>query len=104
MGSGPYTVDYVVRGESVAMKRNPNFQALPGIPAPTVERVFLHYVESASTRELSLESGQADTTTYNPSNRLDVIRRMQTNGVVHIEFVPPLNLFSWNFNRQIALG
>src|SRR6266480_1522480 len=102
MGSGPYTVDYVVPGESVAMKRNPNFQALPGIPAPTVERVFLQYVESPSTRELSLESGQADITTYNPSNRFDVMRRMQTDGLVHIPFVPPLNLFWWNFNMEIA--
>ena len=102
MGSGPYTVDYVVPGESVAMKRNPNFQPLPGIPAPTVERVFLQYVESPSTRELSLESGQADITTYNPSNRFDVMRRMQTDGLVHIEFVPTLNLFWWNFNMEIA--
>ena len=102
MGSGPYAVDYVVPGESVALKRNPNFQALPGIPAPTVERVFLQYVESASTRELSLESGQADITTYNPSNRFDVMRRMQTDGLVHIEFVPTLNLFWWNFNMEIA--
>src|SRR5204863_451757 len=102
MGSGPYTVDYVVPGESVAMKRNSNFQPLPGIPAPTVERVFLQYVESPSTRELSLESGQADITTYNPSNRFDVMRRMQTDGLVHIEFVPTLNLFWWNFNMEIA--
>ncbi len=102
MGSGPFVVDYVVPGEAVAMKRNPNFQPVTGIPAPTVERVFLQYVESASTRELSLESGQADITTYNPSNRFDVMQRLQTAGLVHIEFVATLNLFWWNFNMEIA--
>jgi ABC-type transport system substrate-binding protein len=102
MGSGPYTVDYVVPGESVALKRNPNFQAVPGIPAPTVDRVFLQYVESPSTRELSLESGQADITTYNPSNRFDVMQRLQTAGLVHIEFIATLNMFWWNFNMEIA--
>src|SRR2546426_3239610 len=102
MGSGPFVVDYVVPGEAVAMKRNPNFQAVAGIPAPTVERVFLQYVESASTRELSLESGQADITTYNPTNRFDIMERLQTAGLVHIEFVATLNLFWWNFNMEIA--
>src|SRR5437016_8539804 len=102
IGSGPFVVDYVVPGEAVAMKRNPNFQAVAGIPAPTVERVFLQYVESASTRELSLESGQADIPTYNPSNRFDVLERLQTAGLVHIEFVATLNLFWWNFNMEIA--
>ncbi len=102
MGSGPFVVDYVVPGEAVALKRNVNFQAVLGIPAPTVDRVFLQYVESPSTRELSLESGQADITTYNPSNRFDVMQRMQTAGLVQIEFVATLNLFWWNFNFEIA--
>jgi peptide/nickel transport system substrate-binding protein len=102
MGSGPFVVDYVVPGESVALKANPNFQPVPGIPAPKVQRVFLQYVESASTRELSLESGQADITSYNPSNRFDVMKRMQTNGLVNIEFLATLNMFWWNFNFEIA--
>jgi peptide/nickel transport system substrate-binding protein len=102
MGSGPFIVDYVVPGESVAMKRNPNFQPVPGIPAPKVDRVFLQYVGEDSTRELSLESGQADITTYNPSSRFPAMQRMQTAGLVNIEFVPTLNLFWWNFNMEIA--
>ncbi len=104
MGSGPFIVDYVVPGEAVALKTNANFQAVTGIPAPTIQRVFIQYVESPSTRELSLESGQADITTYNPSSRFDVMQRMQTAGLVNIEFLPTLNMFWWNFNMEIAPG
>ncbi len=102
MGSGPYIVDYVVPGEAVAMKKNPNFQPVIGIPSPKVDRVYLQYVAEDSTRELSLESGQADITTYNPSSRFPQMQRMQTAGLVNIEFVPTINLFWWNFNMEIA--
>lgn len=102
MGSGPYIVDYVVPGEAVAMKKNPYFQPVIGIPSPKVDRVYLQYVGEDSTRELSLESGQADITTNHPSSRFPQMQRMQTAGLVNIEFVPTINLFWWNFNMEIA--
>lgn len=100
-GSGPFTIDYITPGESVALKRNPYFTATPGIPAPTVERVFIQYVGEDATRELSLESGQADIATI-VSSRFDAALRMQRNGLINVQFFPTLNLFWWNFNLEIA--
>ena len=101
VGSGPYMIDYVANPDSVVLKPNPNFQVLPGVPAATVSKVVLQYVADASTRELSLESGQADITTYNPSNRFDVAKRLQGLGLIRIQFEPTLNEFWWNFNLEI---
>jgi ABC-type oligopeptide transport system substrate-binding subunit len=50
---------------------------------------------------LSLESGQADITTFNPSNRFDVAQRLQGLGLIRIQFNPTLNEFWWNFNLEI---
>src|SRR2546429_593659 len=60
VGSGPYMIDYVANPDSVVLKPNPGFQVLPSLPAATVSKVVLQYVADASTRELLLESGQAD--------------------------------------------
>ena len=101
MGSGPFVVDYIVPGEAVALKRNPNFQPTPGIPAPKVDRVFIQYVGEDTTRELSLEFGKADIAAI-PSSRFDAALRMQRNGLINIRFSPTLNLFWWNLNLEIA--
>jgi len=100
VGSGPYMIDYVANPDSVVLKPNPGFQVLPGLPAATVSKVVLQYVADASTRELSLESGQADIAGI-PSAHFDVARRLQGLGLIKIQFNPTLNLFWWNFNLEI---
>src|SRR3989454_5303205 len=59
VGSGAYMIDYVANPDSVVLKPNPTFQVLPGVPAATVSKGVLQYVADASTRELSVQSGQA---------------------------------------------
>src|SRR3989454_1146589 len=100
VGSGPYMIDYVANPDSVVLKPNPGFQVLPGLPAATVSKVVLQYVADASTRELSLESGQADIAGI-PSAHFDVAKRLQGLGLIKIQFNPTLNLFWWNFNLEI---
>jgi len=100
VGSGPYMIDYVANPDSVVLKPNPTFQVLPGVPAATVSKVVLQYVADASTRELSLESGQADIAGI-PSAHYDVASRLQGLGLIRIQFNPTLNMFWWNFNLEI---
>ncbi len=101
VGSGPFMIDYVSNPDSVVLKPNPNFTPLPGVPAPTVSKVVLMYVADDSTRELSLESGQADIAGIVASH-FDVAKRLQGNGLAKILFTATLNMFWWNFNLEIA--
>ncbi|TLY37470.1 MAG: PKD domain-containing protein, partial [Nitrospirae bacterium] len=100
VGSGPFMIDYVANPDSVVLKPNPGFQVLPGVPAATVSKVVLQYVADASTRELSLESGQADIAGI-PSAHFDVAKRLSGQGLIKIQFNPTLNMFWWNFNLEI---
>jgi len=100
VGSGPFMIDYVANPDAVVLKPNPMFQALPGVPAATVSKVVLQYVADPATRELSLESGQADIAGI-PSSHFDVARRLQGLGLIRIQFNPTLNMFWWNFNLEI---
>jgi ABC-type transport system substrate-binding protein/flagellar basal body-associated protein FliL len=100
VGSGPFMIDYVANPDAVVLKPNPLFQALPGVPAATVSKVVLQYVADPATRELSLESGQADIAGI-PSSHFDVARRLQGLGLIRIQFNPTLNMFWWNFNLEI---
>lgn len=101
VGSGPFMIDYVSNPDTVVLKPNPNFTPLPGVPAPTVNKVVLMYVADDSTRELSLESGQADIAGI-VSSHFDVAKRLQGDGLAKILFTPTLNMFWWNFNLEIA--
>ncbi len=100
MGTGPYKIDYFTPGESVALVKSLSFTPTPGIPAPTVDRVFIQYVGEDSTRELSLESGKADIADI-ATSRFDNALRIKRNGLADILFNPTLNLFWWNFNLEI---
>jgi len=100
VGSGPFMIDYVANPDSVVLKPNSGFQVLPGVPAATVSKVVLQYVADASTRELSLESGQADIAGI-PSAHFDVAKRLSGQGLIKIQFNPTLNMFWWNFNLEI---
>lgn len=100
VGSGPFMIDYVANPDAVVLKPNPMFQVLPGVPAATVSKVVLQYVADPSTRELSLEAGQADIAGI-PSSHFDVARRLQGLGLIRIQFNPTLNMFWWNFNLEI---
>src|SRR5437870_5351979 len=100
VGSGPFMIDYVANPDAVVLKPNPGFQVLPGVPAATVSKVVLQYVADASTRELSLESGQADIAGI-PSAHFDVAKRLSGQGLIKIQFNPTLNMFWWNFNLEI---
>ena len=100
VGSGPFMIDYVANPDSVVLKPNPGFQVLPGVQAATVSKVVLQYVADASTRELSLESGQADIAGI-PSAHFDVAKRLSGQGLIKIQFNPTLNMFWWNFNLEI---
>jgi peptide/nickel transport system substrate-binding protein len=100
VGSGPFMIDYVANPDAVVLKPNPTFQPLPGVPAATISKVVLQYVADPATRELSLESGQADIAGI-PSSHFDVAKRLQGLGLIKIQFNPTLNLIWWNFNLEI---
>jgi len=100
VGSGPFMIDYVANPDAVVLKPNPLFQALPGVPAATVSKVVLQYVADAATRELSLESGQADIAGI-PADHFPVAQRLAGLGLARIQFNPTLNMFWWNFNLEI---
>jgi len=100
VGSGPFMIDYVANPDAVVLKPNPTFQVLPGVPAATVSKVILQYVADAATRELSLESGQADIAGI-PPDHFPVAQRLAGLGLARIQFNPTLNMFWWNFNLEI---
>src|SRR5256885_7332938 len=54
MGSRPFVVDFVVSGEALAMKRNPNLPAGAGISAPTRAPGVPPHVRAASPPEVFL--------------------------------------------------
>ena len=100
VGSGPFVIDYVANPDSVVLKPNPGYVALPGVPAATVNKVVLQYVADPATRELALEAGQADIAQITPAH-FDVARRLQGLGLIRIQFNPTLNEIWWNFNLEI---
>ena len=100
VGSGPFMIDYVANPDAVVLKPNPLFQVLPGVQAATVSKVVLQYVADAATRELSLESGQADIAGI-PADHFPVAQRLAGLGLARIQFNPTLNMFWWNFNLEI---
>src|SRR5256885_1640631 len=100
MGSGPFMIVYAANPDAVVLKPNPLFQVLPGVQAATVSKVVLQYVADAATRELSLESGQADIAGI-PADHFPVAQRLAGLGLARIQFNPTLNMFWWNFNLEI---
>src|SRR5947199_10513036 len=88
-------IDYVANPDSVVLKPNPGFQVLPGVPAATVSKIVLQYLADASTRELSLESGQADIAGI-PSAHFDVAKRLSGQVPIKTQINPTLNMFCSN--------
>lgn len=103
MGSGPFKVLFENNPNSVVLAPNEHFTQLIGVPPAdsSVQKVILQYVASDSTRELSLQSGQADIAGI-PSSHFNVVEGMVGQGLVNTQFVQTLNLFWWNFNFDVA--
>jgi ABC-type transport system substrate-binding protein len=100
VGSGPYMIDYVANPDAIVLKANPEFTAVPGAPAPTVNKIVIQYVADDSTRELSLQTGKADIAAIS-SSRYAVASSMAQQGLIHILPVPTMTLYWWNFNMEI---
>jgi peptide/nickel transport system substrate-binding protein len=65
MGSGPFEFVQWKHGDSITVKRNPNYTWGPKFfetagKAPSVETIVFRFIEDASTRLAALESGQAN--------------------------------------------
>jgi peptide/nickel transport system substrate-binding protein len=102
VGTGPFMVQYVNNPNDVVLVPNPNFAPLTGIPAAdsSVKKVVLEYVQSDSTRELSLQSGAVDIAGI-PSKDFNVVKTMVSKSLVQTQFLATLNLFWWNYNFDV---
>lgn len=103
MGSGPFKILFENNPNSIVLVPNDRFTPLPGMPAadPSVQKVILQYIQSDSTRELSLQSGAADIAGIVTSH-FNVAENLIGQGLVNTQFVQTLNMFWWNFNFQVA--
>jgi len=101
VGSGPYMIDYVANPDAIALKANPLFVPVYGLPKPAVPHVLIEFISTDDVRELSLEAGQADIVGIAPT-RFERALAMQSAGLIRILFAPTLNLNWWAFNMEIA--
>ncbi len=71
MGSGPYLVAEVEKGEQIVLAPNPYFAG----PAPAIKRVVIKIIKEASVRRLELEKGDLDLIEEVSPDQVEVLRR-----------------------------
>jgi peptide/nickel transport system substrate-binding protein len=71
LGSGPYQVAAVEKGEEIVLVPNPYF---PG-PAPRLTRVVIRIIKEAAVRRLELEKADLDLIEEVSPDQVDVLRR-----------------------------
>jgi peptide/nickel transport system substrate-binding protein len=75
MGSGPYRIASVERGQQIVLEPNPYFGGSPsGGPAPRINRVVIKIIKEASVRRLELEKGDLDLIEEVSPDQVDVLR------------------------------
>ena len=70
MGSGPYQVASVEKGEEIVLTPNPWFNQ----PPPQLRRVVIKIIKEAAVRRLQLEKGDLDLIEEVPPDQIDVLR------------------------------
>ena len=71
LGSGPYQIASVEKGEEIVLEPNPYFAG----PAPRLKRVVIKIIKEASVRRLELEKGDLDIIEEVSPDQVDVLRR-----------------------------
>jgi peptide/nickel transport system substrate-binding protein len=71
MGSGPYQVAQVERGQQIVLEPNPYFFG----PAPRIKRVVIKIIKEAAVRRLELEKGDLDLIEEVSPDQVDVLRK-----------------------------
>jgi peptide/nickel transport system substrate-binding protein len=79
MGSGPYRVASVEKGQQIILEPNPYFNG----PAPRINRVVIKIIKEASVRRLELEKGDLDLIEEVSPDQVDVLRKKP--GIVMID-------------------
>jgi len=71
MGSGPYRVASVEKGQQIVLEPNPYFKG----PPPRILRVVIKIIKEASVRRLELEKGDLDLIEEVSPDQVDVLRK-----------------------------
>ncbi len=71
LGSGPYRVASVEKGQQIVLEPNPYF----GGPVPRLKRIVIKIIKEASVRRLELEKGDLDLIEDVSPDQVDVLRR-----------------------------
>lgn len=71
LGSGPYRVASVEKGQQIVLEPNPYFKG----PTPRIQRVVIKIIKEASVRRLELEKGDLDLIEEVSPDQVDVLRK-----------------------------
>ena len=71
LGSGPYRIASVEKGQQIVLEPNPYF----GGPAPRLKRIVIKIIKEASVRRLELEKGDLDLIEEVSPDQVDVLRK-----------------------------
>jgi peptide/nickel transport system substrate-binding protein len=71
MGSGPYRVTDVEKGQQIVLEPNPYFFG----PPPRIKRVVIKIIKEAAVRRLELEKGDLDLIEEVSPDQVDVLRK-----------------------------
>ncbi|MCW5853376.1 MAG: ABC transporter substrate-binding protein, partial [Anaerolineae bacterium] len=87
-GTGPYFIDGWKKGETLILKRNPNYWGAP----PDIDEIRLEYVPDDNTRLLKLQGGEDDVIDFVPFSQIQVLGQQpsikaQTFAIQQSEFV-----------------
>jgi peptide/nickel transport system substrate-binding protein len=79
LGSGPYRITHVEKGEEIVLEPNPYSPSYP----PRIRRVIIKIIKEASVRRLELEKGDLDLIEEVSPDQVDVLRGKR--GIVVID-------------------
>lgn len=103
LASGPYEISYISPGSQVVLVANPAFTSPgPWYPKPTINKIVINYISSASTAYLDVKSGQAQGTSIPTANWNDV-QALNSSGVAKPYGYPSLGIWWYSFNAQVNL-
>jgi peptide/nickel transport system substrate-binding protein len=71
MGSGPYRIASLERGQRITLEPNPYFHG----PTPRIKRVIIKIIKEAAVRRLELEKGDLDLIEEVSPDQVDVLRK-----------------------------
>lgn len=101
MADGPYKLAYVVPGSQVDLIANPSFVSPnPMFPKASITTVIIEYVSDASSRALSLSSGQGSAVSM-PTTEWTLVNNLKSAGKIDLYTYPSMDMYFYMFNANV---